>query len=368
MTKARDIRELIAEESTSPSERKALEAVADRVEEVVTQDVPYRPEFKAELRKQLLAQARRQSPPAWHRRPAVWGTAVALAAAAGIFAVGLSFWATSRPVPPKTGTVATPGPGNTVTVRPVAYSKLPAVSLPDEPLPAGAPGPAAPLPDVSKGLMTYKVPAVADDALFGRMVAGLTFAVHPTHTSEGWQVAQGARVLKLTVDGHFTYRDQIAPTPGQAPKVSAADAETAARQFLQKAVLAIPSQPVVLERTEAGAHLFKLVYTPKATGTQLPVVNALTELTVNDQGTVVAAEAYLLSGEQAHEPYEAVPPKDAQDAAVRAGGGSFSGIDLVYARTPDQGVVYLQPVWRVYGANTAGARFVRYVPALQKGQ
>lgn len=368
MTKARDIRELIAEQNPSPADQKALEAVADRLDKVLAQEVPYRPEFKAELRKQLIAQARRQTPVAWYRRPAVWGTAAAMAAAVGIIAVGLRLWSGQDGLggtkqPPVATAPAGEGPG--VIPHLVAASPLPAIPPWDEVLPAGFAGPAATPTDVTAGLMTYKISAAPDQALVDRIARGLGFTQKSADGGPaGWTVTQGARTLNLMADGHLLYVDPSPATGGT--KVDPANAEAAARQFLQRASLAIPSQPTTMEGTEGGRHLFKVTYTPRIGAGQLPVVNARTEVKVSDQGTVVGAEAYLLGGETENKAYTALPAATALQTAQDQGGGSFSGLDLVYVRTPDSGMVYLQPVWRVFGTNPNGLRFVRYLPALVK--
>ncbi|HYF77811.1 MAG TPA: hypothetical protein VD973_11795 [Symbiobacteriaceae bacterium] len=363
MTTTRDIRDLIAEEAASSADRRALEAVADRLGDVLSQDVPSRPAFKAELRRKLMAQARRQAPPAWYRRPAVWGSASAMAAAVGILAVGLTLW-NKPPAPqgdqPQVINPATPGPVST-TQNPHAVStlpELPRVALADEKVEPGQ-ARAESLAGVNPaaGLTVYKLGGKPTAEQFGRMAAGLKFTVQTTTLSDGgWTVTQGSRSLRLTADGRVVYLDS-APAPAEGTPADADGAVLAARQFLLDASLPLEGEPRVLERPE-GKRTFQVTYTRRFEGR--PVVNIPTVVTVSDRGAVVAADAYVNFAEASRVTGEVITPEEARQKAQERG-GTFGEVDLVYVRTKSSaGDWYMQPYWRAFGTD-----LVRYVAALK---
>jgi len=369
MTTTREIRDLIAEQAATPAERKALEGVAERLDDALSQDVPYRPAFRAELRRKLMAQARLQAPLAWYRRPVVWGSAMGVAAAAGILAVGLSLWndtprnpATEQP--PISGPV-TPGPGPETDPHLVStFPDLPRLQLPDEQLPAGHPG-AESLAglDWSGGLRVYKLSGRPDLPQFTKIATGLKFTA-PAETLAGeWAVTQGARSLRMGFDGHVTYADTT-PEPSTALSVDAAGATAAARQFLLDASLPFAGEPLVMEASVgAGARrLYRVTYTPRVDGR--PVVNTLAAVTVSDRGIVVQADAYVRFVEESGTRAAAISPDEARvQAQAQSRGSALTpvGLDLVYVRTQSTGGDwYLQPYWRVFGTGV-----VRYVPALK---
>ncbi|OTA41342.1 MAG: hypothetical protein A6D92_07580 [Symbiobacterium thermophilum] len=105
-----------------------------------------------------------------------------------------------------------------------------------------------------------------------------------------------------------------------------------------------------------------VVYTEHVEGR--PVVNARTEIAVNQAGTVVRAKAYVPSGVTIHATYtEFVSERQAVEMA-ESRGGSFRRAELVWVRSVGDGTVYLQPAWRVLGTNAQGTPVARYVAAL----
>lgn len=363
MTTTRDIRDLIAEEASSGAERKVLEAVAERLGEALSQDVPYRPAFKAELRRKLMAQARRQAPIAWYRRPAVWGSASAMAAAVGILAVGLTLWNNPPARPenlPQVTNPATPGTSVQPNVHPVStLPELPRTALPDEKLEPGQAG-AESLAGVNHaaGLVVYKLGGKPTEEQFGRMAAGLKFTVQVGNlTDGGWSVTQGSRSLRLTNDGRVAYLDQNPATNAGSPTDSAG-AVVAARQFLLDASLPLEGEPLVLEGSPDGKRLFKVTYSRRFEGR--PVVNIPTVVLVSDRGAVVEADAYVNFAEAGRVTGPVITPDEARRKAQEQG-GTFGDVDLVYVRTQSNaGDWYMQPYWRAFSSG-----LIRYVAALK---
>lgn len=358
MTRAQDVREAIAEQSTSTAERRALEAVAGTLDDTLSRDVPYRPQFKAELRSQLMARARKQLTPPWYRRPAVWGTTLAAAAAVSILAIGLQFWSESgQPNAPQN--ITQDQTGNPVP-RLVGYLDLPDVALQPDLLPAGHPGP-EPIAglDLSQGLQVYTYGSRADSALFNRMAQGLGFSEQPREAAGTFTVSQGARKLSLTADGYVTYQDTAQGAAG-AP-VDAARAQSIARSFLEQAALPVPSlDPTVLVNDRG---IFAVAYTPRIDGR--PLINGRTLIQVNPDGRIIQAEAYVQGTPQPQGLKAAIGSEEGLRKAQQSADATYSGVDLVYVRTRKEGTVYLQPYWRVYGVTGRGERMVRYVQALR---
>ena len=365
MTKAQEIRDLIAEQSSGPGERKSIEAVAGRLEDSLAHEVPYRPEFKAQLRHRLMTEARRSLTP-WYRRPAIWGSSMGVAAAAAILAVGLQLWQTAPPAPqdgaPPPALTETPAPndvthgGTQVVPRVVSDLNLPAPALADEMLAAGATGP-EPLAGVAwhAGLRVYLVSMQPDAAQFDRIAQGLGFTQSPQVTTLGYQATEGARTLQLTSLGEVTYIDA---TPAGGAPADEAGAQAAARRFLERAVLPIPSQPEVRQGEQQD---LVVTYTPRIDGR--PIINERTGIQVTAGNQVARAVAFVQARREAGKAYAALPPDQAVSRAQERG-GSFEQADLVYVRTMSGEAVYLQPYWRVFGTNSAGARVARFIPAL----
>ncbi|MFZ5828017.1 MAG: hypothetical protein ACOY94_27240 [Bacillota bacterium] len=367
MTRAYDINQLIAEEASGPSERRALEEMAHRLDDTLSADVPYRPEFKAQLRKQLMAQARRQLTP-WYRRPSFLGSSVAVAAAAAVLFVGLNMWQQDLPeiVPgaPEVAPnekIAQPQPE-----APKAFlvseqlRDVPVVHLADEPQTTAVLS-ASTAAEAGQGMLQLKrLTARPDEEQFRTMANRLAFRGESRRTSDGWMITDEAKTLTMTEDGKVGYSNSSPAVPPNAQEIDADRARQVAHQFLDRAVLPIPTrQPVVTPEGEA----FTVIYTEIVEGR--PVVNARTIIQVNNQGAVLKAEAYVSSGTSTQGTYQALTEAEGL-AEARSGGGTFDRADLVWVRTPGDSTVYLQPYWRAYGTDSAGAPVVRYVPALKR--
>jgi hypothetical protein len=366
MTKAQDIREAIAENSVTPGERRALEALADGLEETLSEAVPYRSEFKADLRRRLVAEARRHTARAWYRRPAVWGSTFATAAAAAILVIGLQVVNRVDPTPgPASPEVAQappaqPGSNQPLAIRQVSHISLPVVDLAPDILPAGHPAPEsiAAVAD-AREMNVYLASGRPDQAQFSRMAQGLGMTAQPRSTGAGFDLAEGARSLRMTPDGHVTYEDRTAVTPGAHP-VTAETARAAGDSFLRNAALPIPTVSPTLMVNNQGQ--WRVAYTQRVD--ERPIVNAQTVILISPDGRVSHADAYVQQTYQATGPYAVRTAQDALAQARTASDATYDGVDLVYVRTLDKATVYLQPYWRVYGTTGQGARLVRYVPAL----
>ncbi|HEY3365494.1 MAG TPA: hypothetical protein VGK74_10615 [Symbiobacteriaceae bacterium] len=369
MTKAQDIREVIQEQSVASGERRALEQVTDLLDETLAVDVPHRPEFKAQLRRQLMAEARRTMAP-WYRRPAFMYSSVAVAAAAAVLAVGLNMWPATNPVPTVPGgptptlTAEKPSTGN-ADVRKVGREDLPNFALPDQKLLPGEPGPATLAGLNLNGVAVYQLSSRPDNAQFSRIAQGMDFSRPPETTANGFRVTEGARTLTMSGEGYVIFEDKAAGSPKDQPVVLD---ETAVRQaaqaFLVRAALPVPGlEPAIFEGArENFKHIYTVIYTPAVGG--LPVVNARTVIRMTDRYRVFSLEAYAQTGEQVSGNYAVTAPTEAIAKARERGGGIFTQADLGYARTPNDQAIYLQPVWRVFGTGSRGERLVRFVPAL----
>lgn len=371
MSRYADITELIAEQAADPTERQALEAVARRVARALERPVPYRPEFKAALREELLRAARRRLRP-WYRRPAVLGSGLAAVAAAVALVVGLQMAqppaaqepgqiAQEEPAPPvEPGSSSDPEPqatqGGQTSYLVALPADLPEVRLADERTSEeNLQGPGTTPLIASVQLM--RLTARPGEAEFRAMAARLGFRGESRRTAQGWVVADEDRTLTMTADGTVQYADLSEPD-ADAPPVDAQAAGQAAQRFLDQAALPVYSQPDISPREDG----FVVVYTEHVDGR--PVVNARTEIAVSLGGTVVRAKAYVPSGVTVHATYtQFVDEKEALELA-ESRGGRFQRAELVWVRSVGDGTVYLQPAWRVFGTNTEGKPVVRYVGAL----
>lgn len=376
MSRYADITELIAEQAADRAERAALEATARRLARGLERPVPYRPEFKEALRRDLLLAARKQHRP-WYRRPVLMGSGIAVAAAVAALAVGLSLYQPPAVQGPGTGLVAQPAPAPggvepspgggepAENGPPTSYlvslpEDLPAVALADEvgtAVAAALDAPVANLP--AGGLQLKRLTARPGEAEFRAMASRLGFRGESRRTAQGWAVSEADRSLTMTTDGTVQYAD-LSVSPTEDPPVEEQAAAQAARRFLDQAVLPVYSQPDIT----AGADGFTVVYTERVEGR--PVVNARTEIGVDFSGTVVRAKAYVASGVTTHATYtDYISESEALTLAAERG-GSFQRADLVWVRSVGEETVYLQPVWRLFGTDAEGTPVARYVPALKR--
>lgn len=373
MTRIQEINDMIHEEAASPADRKALESLAGALEETLSHEVPYRPEFKAQLRRKLMAEARRTLTP-WYRRPAVWGTSLGVAAAAAVLAVGLQMFDPAAPLNPETSppeVASTPAPteikNQPVPVNPVLTSaerlSLPVLALEDERLPAGHSGPGSLAGvDLARGLQVYQLTGLSgrvDERLLTEVAGRLGLTNPPRQTAQGLQVTQDDRALLLMPDGKMVYTDPAAANPSGTPTSGPEGAQALARRFLDRAALPVPD----LSPTVTGTSVFTVIYTPRVDG--WPVVNGRTVIRVTDRSGVARAEAFAPSGLESKGLQPAISLEQGQRLAQERGGlVTVTGADLVWVRTPAQNGVYLQPYWRLFATNTQGERIARFVSAL----
>jgi len=369
MTRAIDIKQLIAEEASTPSEKRALEQMASLVEKTFQDDVPYRPEFKAQLRRQLMTQARRQLTP-WYRRTAFVGSSVAVAAAALVLVVGMNMWQKQSPEAELPQVAQAPSTTGTNTPEPIAPAEPERISLvsavkdaqpvfvPDQDLAMVTPPRGASV-DVSRGLGLQQLTGRTDMDQFRLMARGLAFRGESRRTAEGYEVSEEGRSLSLLDNGKVVYADENPAASQGAVAIDADAAKTAAYRFLDRARLPIPGQPEVKEETGG----FAVVYTEYLE--ERPVINAQTLVLVTDRGAVVKAEAYVPLGLKLQGSFEALTAAEAI-AAATSRGGSFERAELVWVRTEGEETIYLQPYWQVFGTDSGGKAVARYVPALKR--
>jgi hypothetical protein len=370
---AKDIRELI-DSSTSQAERAALAETAQRVEDALHQPVPYRAAFRQQLRKQVVAEARRRMSP-WYRRSAVWGSALAAAAAVVVLGFGIRL-SQSGSAPPEVAAPTPPAENREITRReqPVAprltndRKDLPVIALADEVIPPDHSGPEtiADL-DVAKGLLVYRLSGRPDQAQFARIATALGFDQVGARSSTEFETAQGERKLRLRADGLVQYQDpETLRKEGSAP--AALDPAAAARRFLEQALLPVPSLRPNVANTDlsVGKPAYKVTYTPTVQGR--PIVNASTVVQISMHGAVSEVEGYVQTGDEQEGSFAVLEPAAAIDLANRGGGARFSQVDLVYVRTPVEQTAYLQPYWRVFGTTEHDERIMRYVPALLRDE
>jgi len=361
MSKLMDIERLIAEQASSPADQRALEQIARRLESTLATEVPYRPEFMAQLRQRLLKAAQRQMTP-WYRRPSVVGPGMAVAAVL-VLAFGLNLVKQEPAQPPPVQEVPSGTAYEPPSVEPEGTAtlvSLPAdlreVALPDEPLDPSLHLPVGEDAAGARRLELKRLTARPDEEEFRRLAARLSFHGETQRSAAGWSAEDSGRFLSLTTDGRVTYRNQDAPVGVPDGEL----ARQAARRFLDQAYLPIPAaQPVVVK----GDRATTVLYVEQLDGR--PVANALTRVEVGQGGTILKADAFIASGVVSGGSYDALS-RDEALAAAAARGGAFHQADLVWVRTPGDGVVYLQPYWRLYGIDARGEEIVRYVAALRR--
>ncbi len=375
MTKARDltdIKDMIQEHAASPVERKALEHVAEGLEDSLGRDAPARPVFKAQLRTRLMAEARKQRTP-WYGRPVVVGSSLSLVAAVAVLAIGLQIYRPGAPggrsAQPSGRPDASGVKSFQVRVVPKLTSRipLPLVTVPDEAVPPEVTGP-EPLAgvDPSLGLKLIQLTGHPDGQLLRDTATRLGLGDQVHTTAVGLAVTQGSQTLALSSDGHVVYTDSAAASAAGTPTEGVEGARIVARRFLTRAALPIADRlPSVSESGFEGIqHVYNVTFTQRVEGR--PVVNARAVIRVTDFSGIVRADAYVQAGKEDAGTFEAVPLADAVNQAQDQGGAAFTSADLVWVRTVSGGAVYLQPYWRVFGADVQGARRVRYVAALSR--
>lgn len=365
-----DVHEVIGEQANSLEEQRHLEEIAEVLDKALQSDVPYRPEFKEELREHLLVEARRTLLP-WYRRPRVWVSSLAVAAAA-LVALGLSSGAPwsqgSAPQVAEEDGESSDGVNSyehSTTPRLTSEMELPVVHLSDEILSDASVEP-EPVTDVdpSAGVPVYLIRNGADLDQFQRVAANLGITGKMQQSEDGYWVGSGDKRLTMSADGHIVYAD-AAPTPLTGEVMDEADAREAAYRFLNRAALPVPDlQPAVAVQTESeGQQVYQVTYTPRLEGR--PVVNGRTVVWMTDRSGVFRAEAYLHAREETIGSGELISPEEAVALAIQAGGGQFGpAADLVYVRAASDGSVYFEPQWRVFGQDEGGNRVVRYISAL----
>lgn len=365
MTKAYDVKQLIAEQTSGVTERLALEDVAQRLEDRLSAEVPYRPAFKVQLREQLIAQARQQMTP-WYRRRAFLGSFMAVATAAAVLVVGLNLWQRDGfgevPLavqPPGVARQSPPDqPPNLVTLVASVPADLTQPTLPDERREASAVQQGQPTAE-AQSLQLKQLTARPSEEEFRAMATRLAFRGESRRVGASWAAEEGSRQLTLTDEGQVGYID-ASPVAQTGATIDADGARQAAFRFLDQALLPVHTgQPEV--RPEGGGYT--VIYEESVEGR--PVVNAKTIVRVNNRGSVERAEAYVASGVTVQGTYLGVTEAEAV-AAAQGRGGNFQRADLVWVRTPGEGSVYLQPYWRAYGTDSQGAPIVRYIPALKR--
>lgn len=366
MNSTQDVHELIGEQAGSPEERRQLSQIAEALDDALQAEVPYRPEFRAALRDQLMAEARRTLLP-WYRRPWVWGSSVAVAAAAAVVMLGVWY---GQPVPPGASSQVAEHDGvnsfeHSSTPRLTSDVQMPEVSLPDELVtdPYIQPEPTANL-DLSAGAPVYVLRSAADLDQLERVAANLGLTGTPQQVQGGYWLGAGDKGLTLLADGRIVYVDNAAAS-ATGSVIDADGAREAAYRFLNRAALPVPDlQPVVsTQPDEHGGQVFQVTYTPRLEGR--PVVNGRTVVWLTDRSRVFRAEAYVYAREETIGSSPLISAEEAVNRAKSRGGGQFGPeADLVYVRTAADGAVYFQPQWRVFGQDSAGNRVVRYIPAM----
>jgi len=366
MNSTHDVHELIGEQAEGPEERVQLSQIADVLDEALQAEVPYRPEFRAALRDQLMAEARRTLLP-WYRRPMVWGSSVAVAAAAAVVMLGLWY---GRPAPPGVPSQVANRDGvssfeHSTTPRLTSDVKIPQVRLPDELVTDQRiqPEPVTGL-DPSLGVPVYLVKNAADLDQFQRVASNLGLTGTPQQVQGGYWIGTAEKGLTMSADGRIVYVDAAAAS-SSGSVIDADGAREAAHRFLNRAALPVPDlQPVVSTQPgEQGGQVFQVTYTPRLDGR--PVVNGRTVVWLTDRSRVFRAEAYAYAREETIGSSSLITAEEAVSLARNQGGGQFGpDADLVYVRAAADGVVYFQPQWRVFGWDSAGNRVVRYIPAM----
>lgn len=401
MTQGSEIRRLVAESATTAEERQELAQVVEILENLEGR-VPYRPEFRAQLRERLKQEARRTRP--WYRRPQVWTAGGAVAAAVGAFAV-LSFWQNSADprgqgvldsAPPGVGiqTAANPGveqpaaqPINpTAVVRPtlqlVGSIKIPRAERPDvwegglqkagtyasRVTVRTAEGlTAPPVSEVQKIYLVAELPPQPESLI--KRAQRMGFKAEVADSSGGsLRVVESGRSLELHADGRLIYQGDAEGIAMPAP--DEAGAEWAARIWLEEAGIVAPAgdRSVALEN-----DLWRVSFTPVMQGGARAITETIS-VWVAQSGHIVKAETTTGSLEERGEAPSISLEQALQQLRVRTLEGVegevvliVNAAELVYARPVSLRTgepLYLQPYWRL-SASVGAATVHRYVPAVQ---
>jgi len=367
-----DIKGILSEHTHEAGELRALSRTAERLEKVLGQEVPYRAEFKAQLRQQLVAMARPAGEP-WYRRVSVWGSGLGLVAAAAVLVIGLQLLQGGPVEPP--GMTALPPNAPEIVDRP-RIALLPRLTnqlnlttpqIPDEVVrPTSPEADPSNVVNAEQGLRVYTLTARPNEEQFTDLAVRLGVSAMIQRVDRGFQAFDDRRKLQMTMDGMVQFEDLVPPQTEAAPVVNAIEARAIARRFLDRAALPVLDlQPAVHEeRTAQGLASFTVSYAPRVD--QMPVINGRTLIRVSSQGHVDRAEAFVASGHQTTIPYAVISKEDAILAAKERGDfvPSANVSDLVLVRTVGDQAVYLQPYWRIFGQSSSGVQVARYVPAL----
>jgi hypothetical protein len=397
VSQSSDVRSAIWEQARSEQERRELEEIV-RALDGLGEQIPYRPEFRAQLRQRLLREARRMRP--WYRRKGLWTAATAVAAGIGAVVLFQAFdgGGTQRqpvqvplaaqqapaapdPVQPTQVIAVTefrPSQGQLVAAQYV----LGRADLPDEWVGEGRKAgawtakislqidPSMSLPPVGTTESVYvilQVPPRPESLALRAERMGFRSGVAGSF-GDLLTVAEGHRRLELHPDGRLVYE---AGADGAAvPASDEAGATGAARRWLEEAGIAAPAgEPLVSRENGAWQVTFVPVFR-----NGFPAVTEAIRVWVVPTGHVVRATATtgqleergelpVITAEQAIQLLEGRPLEGLEgDAAL-----TLTQMELVYARPTTLlpgAPLFLQPYWRA--TLQAGETTIRrYVPAIK---
>lgn len=349
---------LLKEQGADP---RTYAGVTARLQVGLEAPVPMRPEFKANLRARLMAEAKAggRRPVRWFQRPAVL-SAIGSAAAIVVLAIGLRvFTDGGKVIPPLSGVTppgsSQPNQGPSGTPHLVSKTDLPEPHLPDEHV-AGQPTSDGSL-EKAEELPTYTLTGKVTVDLTKGIAEALDFHNPAVGLSDRFEVTEGARTLAVSKTGELVYEDASGGT-GQGVK-SKSEAVQVANQFLAQALLpVVDANPAVAEASQD----FLVRYQDRFQGR--PIVNGDTQVWVSRSGGVKRVQSVTPSGQEQSSSYSIVAYADAVKTAETSG-GRFDRGDLVWVRTPLGEQVILQPYWRLFGQDSTGP-IIRYVSALQR--
>lgn len=399
-----DVNEAITEHTRSLREAADLGRVARLLDEEIGTAVPARPAFRAQLRAQLMAEARRtlgnRGAQRSGRRPWLrytgWGLGAAAAAA---MAVALH-WNLTRPALP-----GVHGPGDGAAAQHPAPAAVnveyiwdrPVVvqtnhALPEPVLSAADGGLYAP-PEVARSgqraparfalalpagaqpptqAMVYRITPAGAGAM-----AGLARALglpEPQADGGALRSADSCQTLALAAPAAVTYANSCPAAGAGEQRLTPEAAEAAARHFLARAGLEPnPATPLTVSYDEAAQQVRVAWEEPLGGGWPLRLAQP-NRITLTHAGEVIAARfvpvrAAAESAVSLRPPAEAL--QDLQGMELPGAGPyriAISRADLVYglpeAAMADGAAALAQPFWRFDGTTETGYRFVGYAPAV----